>query len=131
MIKCENCGREFEDKNIIVSVKNGCDISFYCKQCNALFGHCPMCENYANCGFFEDPDPMPKFIMIQRKQQNEAGATIIMQCEVPNTERLHKFCLGGKCKCCNEDDASRPFCCRFTQYQTCRNYIEKKGSCGN
>lgn len=124
MIKCENCGREFENKDIIITVKNGCDIIFYCRECNAQLGHCPVCLNSKQCGFFEDPDPLPKYVVIQQRQQHANGYAI-MQKQVPNTERLRKFCLDGKCKCCNEEDPQDPFCCRFTEYRTCGNYIEK------
>ena len=124
MIKCENCKREFENKDIIITVKNGCDLFFYCRECNSQLGHCPACLRRHECGFFNDPDPLPKFIVIQKKQQHANGYTIIQQ-QVPNTERLRKFCLDGKCKCCNEIDPKDPFCCRFTVDKTCGNYLEK------
>ena len=124
MIKCENCERDFDTKDIIVSVKNGCDISFYCRECIVHAGHCPMCVNVKDCGFFNDPDPTPKFVTIQRKVQHPNGYSIIQQ-QVPNTARLRKFCLDGQCKCCNEENPEDPFCYRFTEHKTCNNYIEK------
>ena len=124
MIKCENCGQEFENKDIIITVKNGCDIIFYCRKCNAQLGHCPLCLNGKWCGFFDDPDPLPKFVVIQQRQQLD-NVFVTIQKQVPNTERLKKFCLEGKCKCCNEEEPQDPFCCRFTEHRTCSNYTEK------
>ena len=124
MIICENCGKQCESNNIIVSVKNGCDISFYCRECNNLFGHCPMCSNYGPCGFFDDPDPMPQFKVIAR-QMRQGNATFIERQQVPNADRIKKFCLDGKCKCYNGDD-EHPLCCRHGGYATCTNYCEKE-----
>jgi hypothetical protein len=124
MIKCERCGREFEDKNIIVSVKNGCDISFFCHECNSLFGHCQTCKKNEGCGFFNNPDPTPKFVIIQQKIQRPNGYSVIQR-QIPNPARLHKFCLNGQCVCCNEDNPEDPYCCRATDYATCKNYEER------
>ena len=123
-IKCQRCLRECDLKDIILSIKNGTSIDFFCKDCNALFGTCKTCKNGGICGFFNDPDPMPKFIIIQQKTQHENGYSIVQR-QVPNTERLRKFCF-GKCPCINETDPKDPYCCKFTEYTTCPNYCEQE-----
>lgn len=125
MIICENCGKQCESNNIIVSVKNGCDISFYCRECNSLFGHCPMCSNYGPCGFFDDPDPMPQFVIARREHRTPMGIQII-QCQIPNSERAKKFCVEGKCKCLHTFEDGAKLCCRFSPYTTCTNYTEQQ-----
>lgn len=124
MIICENCGKHCENKDIIVSVKNGCEISFYCRDCNKDFGHCPMCQHNTPCGFFNDPDPLPQFVVVAH-QMRQGNATFIEQKQVPNPERIKKFCIDGKCKCFL-NDPEHPLCCRYGGYATCTNYCEKE-----
>lgn len=120
---CENCDKKCESKDVIISVKNGCEISFYCRECNKNFSHCPMCQHNTPCGFFNDPDPMPQFVMVAR-QMRQGNATFVEQKQIPNAERIKKFCLDGKCKCAI-DDPEHPLCCRYGGFATCSNYIEK------
>ena len=124
MIICENCGKKCESKDVIISVKNGCEISFFCRDCNKGFGHCPMCQHNTPCGFFSDPDPMPQFVMVAR-QMRQGNATFVEQKQIPNPERVKKFCTDGKCKCFL-DDSEHPLCCRHGGYATCTNYCEKE-----
>lgn len=119
---CENCGKTVEPNRVVFSLKNGGGISTYCTDCSSLFGTCHTCKNRKGCGFFNDPDPMPKYIVIQQKTQHTNGYSIVQR-QVPNTERLRKFCLDGKCVCCDETDPKDPFCSRF--YTTCINYCEE------
>ena len=121
-IMCEHCGRYFGEKDIIISVKEGCDISFFCRECNSLFGHCPMCQHNTECGFLQDPDPMPQFRTVSRTVQ-QGNVTFMEQCQIPNAERIKKFCIDRKCKCFL-NDPEHPLCCRFGGYTTCTNYCE-------
>lgn len=123
-IKCDRCGAEWPTKQMIISVKNGESINLFCPKCSKFFGQCPFCEHYPQCGFQDDPDPIPQFVIATIKQQTPQGVAI-MQKQVPNTERLRKFCLDGKCICCNEEDPKDPFCCRFTGFGICANYKER------
>lgn len=125
MIQCVRCGSKRAIKDMIISVKNGERISLFCKSCYSLLGHCPTCKNKRECGFFEDSNPLPQFVIVQQMQQRENGY-VITQRQVPNTERLREFCLDGKCICCYEQDPKNPMCCRFTDEQTCGNYIEEE-----
>ena len=68
---------------------------------------------------------MPQFVMVVKQEKTPHGVSIIQQ-QVPNTARLRKFCLDGKCQCCNEEDPKDPFCCRFTGFGTCANFKERK-----
>lgn len=120
---CDKCGIAWPTKQLIVSVKNGESFNLFCPKCAMFFGQCPMCEYYEQCGFENDPDPSPKFRMIAKQTQTSNGYYIERR-QVPNTERLRKFCLDGKCMCCNEDDPKDPFCCRHTGYATCGNFKE-------
>ena len=120
---CENCGKLIEDvKDLIVSVKNAESINIVCRGCAKGFGHCPMCQHNTPCGFFNDPDPMPQFVVVSRKMR-QGNATFIEQKQTPNPERIKKFCTDGKCKCFL-DDPEHPLCCRFGGYATCTNYCE-------
>ena len=122
--KCARCGNEWETNKMIISSDDE-GLSFFCPKCSQFFGQCPFCENYPQCGFEHDPDPMPQFVMVSRRVQ-QGNMTFVEQKQFPNTARLRKFCLDGKCKCCNEDDPKDPFCCRFTGFGTCANFTEKK-----
>ena len=55
----------------------------------------------------------------------QGNATFIEQKQVPNGDRIKKFCLDGKCKCAI-DDPEHPLCCRHGGYATCTNYCEKE-----
>ena len=123
-ILCENCGKEIADnKDLVIFVKNGEGMNFFCRKCNELFGTCYMCQN-TTCGFFDDPDPMPQFVVVAHKIQ-QGNATFIEQKQVPNPERVKRFCTDGKCKCFL-DDFEHPLCCRHGGYITCTNYCEKE-----
>lgn len=120
---CENCGRPLESNNTVVDTKEDGTTHLFCRNCATLFGTCAMCAN-TNCGFFNDPDPMPQFKVIARQMQR-GNATFIEQKQVPNSERIKKFCTDGKCKCFL-DDAEHPLCCHHGGYATCTNYCEKE-----
>ena len=122
--KCARCGVEWETKHMIISVDED-EVALFCPKCAQFFGRCPFCEHYSDCGFQNDSDPMPKFVTIARRMQ-QGNATFVEQLQVPNTERLRKFCLDGKCICCNEDNPKEPYCCRHTGFGTCYKFKEKK-----
>ena len=119
---CENCGRSLEGAKAVISAKeDGAQV--FCMNCASLFGTCAMCAN-TQCGFFNDPDPMPQFKVVAR-QIKQGNATFIEQKQVPNSDRIKKFCIEGKCKCLL-DDAERSLCCRHGGHATCANYYEKE-----
>ena len=120
---CDCCGRQFPQVELVIVANDTETVNVFCKECSKYFGTCYFCEQSAQCAFEQDPDPTPKFVMIQQHQQTPMGCSIIQR-QVPNTERLRKFCLDGKCPCCNEDDPKDPFCCRHTGYATCGNFKE-------
>ena len=120
---CENCGKLLENNNTIVDIKEDDTTHFFCHNCGTLFGTCAMC-GHTYCGFFNDPDPTPPFKMVAR-QIRQGNATFIEQKQVPNAERIKKFCLNGKCKCAI-DDPEHPLCCRYGENATCTNYCEKE-----
>ena len=120
---CENCGKQSLSNPDTVVVTQDSGVHIFCRKCAALFGTCAMCA-HTNCGFFNDTDPMPQFVMVARKIQ-QGNATFIEQKQVPNSERIKKFCTDGKCKCFL-DDPRHPLCCRHGGYTTCTNYCEKE-----
>ena len=120
---CESCGKNLvQNTDIVIYVKNGEDIHTYCRNCSAGFGSCSMCAYNIPCGFFNDPDPMPQFVMLHQERRTPAGVQVIQK-KVPNAERIKKFCINGKCSCYNGDD-EHPLCCRFGGYATCSKYSE-------
>ena len=120
---CENCGKPLENNDTIIDAKDDNTIHFFCRNCATLFGTCAMCS-HTYCGFFNDPDPMPQFKVIAR-QMRQGNTTFIEQKQVPNPDRVRKFCADGKCKCFL-DDAEHPLCCRHGGHTTCANYCEKE-----
>lgn len=118
---CENCGRSLEGAKAVISAKED-RVQVFCINCASLFGTCAMCAN-TQCGFANDPDPMPQFKLIARKFQ-QGGATFIQRMEVPNSERIKKFCIEGNCPCLMEDEESS-FCGRASDIGICSNYKEK------
>lgn len=118
---CENCGKPLENNNTVVDTKEDGSIHLFCRKCSSLFGTCAMCM-HTYCGFFNDPDPMPQFVMACREQRTPAG-TIVEQYQIPNPDRVKRFCIDDGCKCCHEIN-EKPLCCRFGGYTTCSNYVE-------
>lgn len=125
-IICENCSKEIADnKDLVISVKNGEGMNFFCRECNKLFGTCHMCQtNITICGFFDDPDPMPRFIMVARKMQ-QGNTTVVEQRQIPNPDRVKKFCIETECVCLINTDEQK-LCCRHSDCTTCTNYCEKE-----
>lgn len=122
-MRCVNCGK-FPLANqdiVVVTQDNGAHI--FCRKCAAHFGTCFMCQHATYCGFYEDPDPMPQFKVIAR-QIRQGNATFVQHQQVPNPDRIKKFCTDGKCKCFL-DDPEHPLCCRHGGCATCTNYYEK------
>lgn len=121
---CENCGHIIEGRQVNISMSADEKAHFFCADCIKMFGTCHMCAHNKPCGFFNDPDPTPQFKMVAR-QIRQGNATFIEQKQVPNAERIKKFCLDGKCKCAI-DDPEHPLCCRHGGHATCTNYCEKE-----
>lgn len=119
---CKNCGKSVESNNIVINTKEDGSVHLFCRNCATLFGTCAMCA-HTYCGFFNDPDPMPQFVKVAHQIQ-QGNVTFIEQKQIPNAERIKKFCLDGKCKCAI-DDPEHPLCCRHGGFATCSNYIEK------
>lgn len=120
---CENCGKPLENNNVVADTKEDNSVHLFCPNCATLFGTCAMCA-HTYCGFFNDPDPMPQFKVITRQMQ-QGNATFIEERQIPNPERVKKFCIDSKCKCFL-DDPEHPLCCRHGGYTTCTNYCEKE-----
>ena len=122
-MKCEKCGGHLNSKtDVCVSSTPDETIHILCKECIKKFGTCEMCQYGTPCGFFNDPDPMPQFVMVARTTR-QGNATFVEQKQIPNPNRVKKFCTDGKCKCFL-DDHEHPLCCRFGGYATCTNYCE-------
>ena len=80
-----------------------------------------LCVN-TMCRVVNDPDPMPQTIVVARRIQ-QGNATFIQQQQIPNKERIKKFCINTKCPCYNGDE-EHPLCCRVGGCTTCTNYCE-------
>ena len=120
---CENCGHPIKESRAVISTTNG-HSHYFCRDCANLFGTCVMCAHSTGCAFLQDPDPTPPFKVVAR-QMRQGNATFIEQMQVPNGDRIKKFCLDGKCKCAI-DDPEHPLCCRHSNCATCTNYCEKE-----
>jgi hypothetical protein len=120
---CENCGHPIKESRAVITMVNE-QSHFFCADCAKLFGTCVMCAHSIGCAFTQDPDPTPPFVVVSR-QVRQGNATFIEQKQIPNGDRIKKFCLDGKCKCAI-DDPERPLCCRNGGYMTCTNYCEKE-----
>ena len=121
--KCENCGRQsLANTDIAILPLDEGGARILCKTCASKLGTCEMCAHLVNCGFFHDPDPSPQFTVVAR-QIRQGNATFVEQKQIPNPERVKKFCMEGKCKCFL-DDPEHPLCCRYGGYTTCTNYCE-------
>ena len=118
---CENCGKSLENNNTVASTKEDGSIHLFCRNCATLFGTCAMCA-HTYCGFFDDPDPMPQFKVVARQMQ-QGNATFIEQKQIPNPDRVKKFCIEAECKCLINTDEQK-LCCRIGGYTTCINYTE-------
>ena len=118
---CENCGKPLENNNTIASTKEDGTIHLFCRNCATLFGTCAMCA-HTYCGFFNDPDPIPQFKVVARQIQ-QGNTTFIEQKQVPNPDRVKKFCIEAECKCLINTDEQK-LCCRIGGYTTCTNYTE-------
>ena len=120
---CVNCGRPISVvTDTVVSVNDEGSARIVCKECASMFGHCHMCQHNIPCAFVNDPDPMPQMKIITR-QMRQGNATFVEQKQVPNGDRIKKFCIDGNCPCYN-GDAENPLCCRFGGCTTCTNYCE-------
>ena len=118
---CENCGCLLDGVKAYVSMADSDEAHYFCTDCISLFGTCAMCI-HTSCEFATNPDPTPQFVVLARQIQ-QGNATFIEQKEVPNTERITRFCIDGKCNCFF--DGEHPLCCRHGGYTTCPNYTEK------
>ena len=124
-INCENCGRPLSvATDTVVSVNDEGSARIVCKECASMFGHCPMCQHSTTCGFNDDPDPMPKVVVVAR-QVRQGNATFVQQHQILNPDRVKKFCIEAQCKC-YLNDLEQPICCRQSGYATCTNYCEKQ-----
>lgn len=122
-MKCKGCGRELlKNSDMIIYAKSEDNVHIYCKNCYVGFGCCPTCVYNVPCGFFDDPDPIPQFVMLRQERRTPMGVQILQK-EMPNPERVKKFCIDGKCVCYNGND-EHPLCCRFGGCATCLNYCE-------
>ena len=119
--RCERCKRECDVGAVIVVMKNGNGPFIFCPECADFMGHCQMCKQGIQCGFFNDPDPMPQMVMARREERGPMGIMIV-ETQTPNPARVQKFCVDAKCPCLCWPEGQKPFCCKFTEYTTCTNY---------
>lgn len=89
-----------------------------CSRCNSLRGTCGRCIYGYDCAFFQVEDGLPQMVMKTVQQ----GIMIVQQ-QVPNPERIEKYCK--VCNCWSED-----YGCfkqgNTNRVPTCRNYFEKE-----
>ena len=122
---CDRCGREFPLNQAIIEPKGTDGLLILCKECNSLFGHCQTCLNLGGCAFFDDPDPMPQFVIARQEYRTPTGVQIIQR-QIPTPERAKKFCQDAGCKCLHTFEDDTKLCCRYSPYTTCTNYCEKE-----
>jgi hypothetical protein len=121
IMRCSNCGREVSTGIIFHPTKVENEFVAFCADCSKIFGHCGACQNQY-CGFFNNPDPMPQFVIVNRVRR-EGNMTIQEQRQEPNPERAQKYCVDEQCKCLHMVDGKYR-CCRHGGNATCTNYKE-------
>lgn len=99
---CRFCGRYIGNGKVFIS---GDGKALTCEECQKALNSCRGCKNFKpeTCEFETNSDPMPKVIT----QTQSLGNNQIMQSQVPNQERINKFC--PSCACWN---AEYDFCMR-------------------
>lgn len=122
---CDRCGKELPISQAVVEPKGTDGLLILCKECTSLFGHCHTCLNLGKCAFFDDPDPMPQFVIARQEHRTPMGVQIIQR-QVPNPERAKKFCQDAGCKCLHTFEDDTKLCCRHSPYTTCTNYTEQE-----
>ena len=122
---CDRCGREIELAQAVVEPKGTDELLILCKECVSLFGHCQTCSFLGGCAFFDDPDPMPQFVIARQEHRTPMGIQIVQR-RIPNPERAKKFCQDAGCKCLHTFDDDTKLCCRHSHYTTCTNYTEQE-----
>ena len=108
-VKCVRCNHKFEAKEMVYY-----DNKFFCLQCTKTFNGCGSCKNQFYCDFKQNPVPIPKATIVERKE-----GPILINEKIPNPKRIKALCIEENCKCCVE---SIPVCARY--FGTCSNYEE-------
>ena len=122
---CDRCGKEILLNQAVIEAKGTDELLILCKECTSLFGHCHTCINLGGCAFFDDPDPMPQFVIARQEFRTPTGVQIIQR-QMPNPERAKKFCQDAECKCLHTFEDGTKLCCRHSPYTTCTNYAEQE-----
>lgn len=122
---CDRCGKEILLNQAVIEAKGTDELLILCKECTSFFGHCQTCSFLSGCAFFDDPDPMPQFVIVTQRFQ-QGNATIVQQRQIPNPERAKKFCQDAECKCLHTFEDGTKLCCRHSPYTTCTNYTEQE-----
>ena len=89
-----------------------------CSRCNSLRGTCGRCAYGDDCAFFQEEDGLPQMVMKTIQQ----GIMIVQQ-QVPNPERIEKYCK--VCNCWDDEYGCFKQGNRHS-IPTCRNYIERE-----
>ena len=110
--RCAICG--FDGANVFYEKKS------FCKECVELFGTCKTCIRRSQCGFNDDPMPLPKIVTNHVRHQTEHGY-VEQIVQMPNPQRIQATCIEGECVCCNHD-LEKPRCMR--QFGICAKYEE-------
>lgn len=86
-----------------------------CSRCSSLRGTCGRCAYGNDCAFFQVEDGLPRMVMKTTQQ----GVMIVQQ-QVPNPERIEKYCKVCNCwdNCFKQGNRN--------SVSTCRNYFEKE-----
>ena len=122
-LKCENCGRPLADKTEVVIIpRDEGGPRIFCVHCYPAFGTCQTCKHRDNCGFFQNPDSLPQFVMATKEERTPFGVTRQTR-QMPNPARVRRFCIDNECKCFI-NDPEHPICCKHTDCKTCPNYDE-------
>lgn len=121
-MRCDRCGAIPPAQFIVFSERADGAFNVFCVRCARYLKTCHFCKNCSYCGMMQDPDPMPKEIVVQQIINTPQGQMTVQQA-IPNPERLKKFCNPEKCKCVTTIEGQL-YCCKMGEYQTCCNYDE-------
>ena len=84
---CDRCGCQFLPPTAIINLNE-----VLCRDCGKNIGLCVTCKNGKTCEFRNNPDPTPHMIPQTVRQGN-----MIMQTQVPNPERVARYCHSCEC----------------------------------
>ena len=109
---CAICGNPIYNTNLLLDMQEDGTFRHIHLACGRMLNTCNTCKHHLQCEFETNPDPTPKLITQTVRQGN-----MIMQTQIRNPDRVHKFCY--ECPCFDSENEC------LKQFNCCGNYTEK------